>query len=754
MFEKFARLVVKFRWIIIILWIVAIPIVVKSFPSLASVSESNNIQFLPSSSPTTKAAVLARPFTGKSSAEQAVFVASTSSGQLTQQENESITALEQKIGNIKGVSLIRDQGTSKDGEAREAVIGISPGSSFSNAATDLVDNIRAQIKTTNIPGLNFHLTGEFAQQVDQNSKSNSSRNNTQLFSIIFIIVLLLFVYKSLLAPFITLIPAAITLVIAQPIIAETTKAGLQVSPITQILLIVLILGAGTDYGIFLVFRVKEELKLGREPKEAVIRALSKVGVSITFSALTVAAALLSLVLASFGIYKGLGPALAIGLGIMLLSSLTLLPALLAVFGRLVFWPSKVKSGGKIIGFWGALADRVIRKPYLTLLVGIIIFGSLAAGIIGYRTTGFASTATAPTTTDSGQGAAVITKHFAAANINPENLILKFNKPIWDNLSTLKTAQDELSQKTNVFKSVLGANSVLSTEELSELHSKLPPAADLPPIQPTNINISPALYQAYRSTAQFISKDGMTVQYYAVLKAGEVGSTGAMQATPQVRDILQSVANNVNATDNGVEGIDPSAYDINHVATSDLVHIIPIVLLIIGILLAILLRSLIAPLYLIATVALSYFASLGFAMIIFVHYGGDEGLNFILPFLMFIFCMALGEDYNILVMSRIREEAHGKVKLKEAVTKAIGVTGTTVTSAGLILAGTFTVLALAGGNDSAGDQIKQIGFGIAFGILLDTLFVRTLLVPSIVVILGDWNWWPSKLWRDARIKKSK
>jgi putative drug exporter of the RND superfamily len=159
-----------------------------------------------------------------------------------------------------------------------------------------------------------------------------------------------------------------------------------------------------------------------------------------------------------------------------------------------------------------------------------------------------------------------------------------------------------------------------------------------------------------------------------------------------------------------------------------------------VLLAILLRSLVAPWYLIATVALSYLASLGFSMILFVHILGHDGINFILPFLMFIFAMALGEDYNILVMSRIREEAQHEKTLFSAVTKAIGITGTTVTSAGLILAGTFTILGIVGGNE----QVEQIGFGIAFAILLDTFFVRTLLVPTIVAMLGKWNWWPSKL----------
>jgi RND superfamily putative drug exporter len=128
------------------------------------------------------------------------------------------------------------------------------------------------------------------------------------------------------------------------------------------------------------------------------------------------------------------------------------------------------------------------------------------------------------------------------------------------------------------------------------------------------------------------------------------------------------------------------------------------------------------------------------MIVFVHIFNQDGLNFVLPFLMFIFGMALGEDYNILVMSRIREEAHHSKSLFEAVTKAIGITGTTVTSAGLILAGTFTILGITGGNE----QVQQIGFGIAFGILLDTFFVRTLLIPTVVALLGKWNWWPSKL----------
>ncbi len=219
----------------------------------------------------------------------------------------------------------------------------------------------------------------------------------------------------------------------------------------------------------------------------------------------------------------------------------------------------------------------------------------------------------------------------------------------------------------------------------------------------------------------------------------------------MRSALATLGRHVGAEAEGIAGQDAASYDIYRSATRDLRNVLPVVLVIIGVLLALLLGSLVAPWYLIATVGLSYLASLGFAMIVFVHLGGDAGLNFIIPFLLFIFAMALGEDYNILLMNRIREEARGQappgqadggVPLGGALTQAIGLTGGTITSAGLILGGTFTVLAIAGNND----QARQLGFTIAFAVFLDTFFVRTLLVPSAAVLLGRWNWWPSRLSR--------
>ena len=170
-------------------------------------------------------------------------------------------------------------------------------------------------------------------------------------------------------------------------------------------------------------------------------------------------------------------------------------------------------------------------------------------------------------------------------------------------------------------------------------------------------------------------------------------------------------------------------------------------MLIAILLAIVLRSLVAPLYLVSSVVLSYLSAIGITALIFVHLGGQSGINFVLPFLMFVFLMALGSDYNILVMTRIREEAQ-RLPLMAAIRHAVAATGTTVTTAGVILGGTFAVLAVAGGSTSGGDQIKQIGYGIAAGVLMDTFLVRTILVPSFVAILGRWNWWPSSLFRTA------
>ena len=559
------------------------------------------------------------------------------------------------------------------------------------AARDVVDGIRARFSQVGGPdGLSLHLAGPLAVSVDA---SGSSAGNITRFTLLFVIVLLFIVYRAALAPLITLIPAALAVALSGLLIAQLARVGVSVASIAQLLLIVLLLGAGSDYGLFLSFRFREELARGTEPHRALITAVARVGEAITYSGLTVAAALLTLLLAPFGIYRGLGPALALGIGVMLAAALTLTPSLLAIFGGAAFWPSRLKPGTQRAGLWGRVAERVVRHPVLTLTAGVVLFGALAAGLIGYRTGGL--TNSAPAGSDSAAGAAVLAARFPRANAGSDQLLLRFDSPVRDT-AVLTQVQAQLAAAP-VFRSVTGP---------------------------------------------LTSLDGRTVQYYSVLKAGPVGSTSAANAIPAARDALTAVARASGAHASGIAGQDASAYDINSASNASLTLVVPIVLVLMLVLLGLMLRSLVAPWYLALTVGLSYLASLGFAMIVFVHLAGNDGLIFVLPLLLFVFSMALGEDYNILVMSRIREEAHHARSLSEALTRAIGVTGGTVTSAGIILAGTFVVLGLAGGRGDA----QQLGFSIAFGVVLDTFFVRTLLVPSLATLLGRWNWWPSALSR--------
>ena len=744
MFGAIARFDVRFRWLIVIVWVVGVVAAVRLLPSLADVTQSNNVQFLPPSSPSVQAADLAAPFRAKNPSATAIIVASRDSGPLTAADLAAVDLVEQVARQVPNVTAVSDLGASKDGQAAEALVTVEASTSNNNTASkNVVGGIRAGFSQAGAPpGLSFHLAGPLAANVDAQGSAGA---NITRFTLIFVVVLLFIVYRAALAPLITLVPAALSVLFSGLLVAQLAKAGVAVPSIAQLLLIVLILGAGSDYGLFLSFRFREELARGSEPRQALISAVTRVGQAITYSGLTVIAALLTLLLAPFGIYRGIGPALAIGVGVMLAASLTLTPALLAIFGRATFWPVQPKPGPPKAGLWGRVAERVVRRPLLTLVAGVVLVGALAAGLFGYRTGGLLSS-TAPAGTDSAAGAAVLAVHYPRANVGSEQLLLRFSSPIWDNPAVLTQAQSQLAADP-VFKSVTGplgsGNGSLSADQLASLHQALGPPASLPAVPPPAASqVSPQLYAAYRATAQFISPDGRTLQYYAALSAGPAGSTAAAGAVPQANGAVAAVASATGAEAYGVAGLDASAYDINAASNTSLLLVVPVVLVLILILLGLMLRSLVAPWYLALTVGLSYLASLGFAMIAFVHLGGSDGLIFVLPLLLFVFSMALGEDYNILVMSRIREEAHDAPTLAAALTRAIGITGGTITSAGLILAGTFAVLGLAGGRSDA----QQLGFSIAFGVLLDTFFVRTLLVPSLAMLLGRWNWWPSALSR--------
>jgi putative drug exporter of the RND superfamily len=726
-FASIGNFSVRFRWPIVIGWVLITIVSVKAFPGLSDVAKDSQSSFLPASSPSVQAENLAQPFQS-SKHGIATLVAAREGGVLTASDLQVISTLEGRIRGLAGVTHVQDFGLSPDKHAEQAqvVTDLPPYSAGTDAIT-LVKAIRATFPS-DASGLQVHLTGTIPGFVDQQSQSKNSQGSVQEFSLLFIIALLLIAFRALLAPLITLLPAALVLALASPVIAGSTHLGVQVSAITQFILIVLVLGAGTDYGLFLVFRMREELRRGLEPKDAVRRAVATVGESITFSALIVMAALMSLIIAQFSFYQALGPALAIGIALMLMAGLTLLPALLAIFGRAVFWPSRARlDENPRANIYGRIAAFVVRRPMPVAVIGAIVFGAIAFGQLGTTTAGFADQS-APTGTDSAAGDTLISEHYGSANLNATDFLYKFSTPIWSHADDLQTIQTAL-QSGGGFATVEGplafSGQALTPAQLVAIHAH-------------------GSTLAAEALARFVSPDGRTVQYIGVEQGG---AAAPIKAIPALRTLADTSGAAVHTVAQGVFGIQPFAYDVNQLSSSDLWHIIPVVAVLIAILLAIVMRSLLAPLYLVTSVLLSYLAALGLTALIFVHFGGQSGINFVLPFLMFVFLMALGSDYNVLVMTRIREESH-HLPTGEAVRRAIGATGTTVTTAGLILGGTFAVLAFAGGGASGGSQIQQIGYGVAFGVVMDTFVVRTILVPAIVVLLGRRNWWPSTLWRQG------
>jgi len=759
-FRAIGSFAVRFRWVVLVIWVVAAVAIPRALPSLASVTQGNNSAFLPANAPSEKATTLAAPLGISLSVTPVPVVAAVSSGSFSAADQTWLSTLASDLAKVPTVQKARELGESAvpgpngvAGQAAQLQVLSTVNLNDQNAVTHLVGNLRTAItRASPPPGMQVHLAGQVAINVDQQKQSGNTGNQIQFIALAFILILLLLIFRSVLAPFITVIPALLSVAIAGPLVGELATHGLKVSQLSQLLLIVLVLGAGTDYGLFLVFRVRERLRLGDNSKDAVVNALTKVGESITFSALTVVAALLSLLFATFQIYSTLGIPLAIGIGVMLLAGLTLLPALLAIFGRAAFWPSKHKAGSITTGVWGRIAVRVVKRPAAALTTGVIVFGALAAAVTAYQSAGFGGTISAPAGTDSAAGTALLTKYFPATAANPTNLVYTLPAPAWDEGQAIAAATAKL-QASKEFTGVTGPlNPVGGTGftpvQYAELHAALgsgPLPATL--TGPLASKIPPGAYQLYRATQQFVSADGKTIQFETSLAAGDPSTTAALNAVPAVRAVAASVVPTLHATDYGVAGEAPAIYDISSISNSDLAHVIPIAIIVIGVLLALVMRSLVAPLYLIASVALSYFAALGLAVIVFIELGHSGGITFILPFLLFIFLLALGEDYNILVMTRIREEAH-HYPLREAVSRALSVTGTTVTSAGLVLAGTFTVFAVVGGRGSGGSQIVDVGVGLAVGVVMDTFVVRTVLVPCTVVLLGKWNWWPSKLSADT------
>src|ERR1700722_16955135 len=498
-FGAIGRWSVRLRWLVVLIWVVGAVAAVSQLPSLNSVTQSNNAKFLPASAPSQHAIDLSAPF-GNSNLVPVPVIAATSSGPLTPADTAALNALQRELKTVPGVERVQDVGRSGNGQAEQLLAEASAsGSGSQSFATNLIGGLRAKIASAGLPaGLRVHLAGDEAVQVDEQKASGNTGSQVQDLSLVFIILLLVLIFRSLTLALTTVVPALVAVIISGPLVAEAAKHGLQVSPLAQYLLIVLVLGAGTDYGLFLVFRTREELRrsghdvtgvdsaavadrgwlrtvlsdlAGPRPaaRSALVEAVTRVGESITFSAATVIAAVLTLLTASFPFYSDLGIPFAIAVGVTLIAGLTLLPALLsirlsllaikrrtfsAVFRRhkLIPWSIQGQSGGA--GVWGRIAGRIVRRPAITLAIGVVAFGAVSLGVPGYAAAGFGGTTTAPTGSDSASGTAQLTKYFPQSAANPTTPIFRFSQPVWTHPQVLAKATSEM-KASSLFTQVSG-----------------------------------------------------------------------------------------------------------------------------------------------------------------------------------------------------------------------------------------------------------------------------------------------------------
>src|SRR5581483_3285881 len=388
-FAATGRFAVRFRWAVVAAWVAATILASLLLPSLASVDKENNTDQLPASSPSLSAVRLAAPFQDPNQTPVLVVIARGGAA-VTSADVTAIGQLAARLAKVANVQQVKDLGASSDRQAVQLEVLADLNLATPGPEQQLVTGLREAIAASALPrDLHAHLAGPVADQADASQTSQKAVNLGQDLSILFIVALLLVVFRALLAPLLTLAPAVLVTQLAGPVIGEASKAGLPVSPPTQVLMLILTLCAGTDYGLFLVFRVREELRAGRTPHDAVTRALARVGESITFSAATVIAALLTLLLATIGLV-----------------------------GRAAFWPSRTARGTGRLGWWGRTTGRIVAHPAATLAFGLVAFGALATAVLGYRPAGLPAAPAAPGGSDSAAGNALLAAHFPAATSNP------------------------------------------------------------------------------------------------------------------------------------------------------------------------------------------------------------------------------------------------------------------------------------------------------------------------------------------------
>jgi RND superfamily putative drug exporter len=587
-------------------------------------------------------------------------------------------------------------------------------------------------------------------------------------SLVFILLILL--YRSPILAFLPLIAVSLALQVANALLAFGARAGFfTVSQMSANIATVLLFGAGTDYGLFIASRFREELQHTPEKHEAMRRTMRAIGEAITSSAGTVLVALFTLLLASLGLYTALGPTLIVAILVMLLAGLTLVPALIVWVGRAAYWPlipryqpdsAHVRGRPTPRAFWDWLGRWVSHHRVLAVVSSALLLAVLALGNIGSQPS-LNFLTSFRVATDSTRGYALLQQHFSPGALAPTTILLQLHgtqPDAYQHLVQLDAVTADLQWAAGA-ASVVGPTRPVGaapTEDIATLQAAIAalPAPlraairsnqALPVCQGTGCTqLSPQeaiTIGAYAASVQYISQDTTTVSLIVDL-AHDPYSLQAINQLQTLRAILNRslAAHGLGAHDATsatvyLAGQTAQLADTLSDNQRDIFIVVPVVLALIFLVLALLLHSLVAPLYLLAAVALNFLAAIGVCSFFFQRLLGQDGFNYAIPLYTFIFLVALGADYTIFLMSRVLEEAQ-QHDLSIGVPKAVARTGGVITSAGLILAGTFLVL-----TSLPLTLLYQLGVCVAVGIVLDTFVVRGLLVPGLVLLLGRWNWWP-------------
>ncbi|MGK3201779.1 MMPL family transporter [Amycolatopsis sp. MEPSY49] len=642
---------------------------------LGEVAKNDNAAFLPRSAEATEVSDEQKAFTPRQ-VLPATVVAERTTG-LTAEDRRFLDAKAAELGTVPGVvgPLGQPEKAPRDDQAVQLAVPIL---ADGNPA-DVVKEVRA--KLTGAPdGLTVLVTGPAGQIADLVTAFGGIDGILLLVAGGVVALILVAVYRSPLLPFLVLLSAVFALGLASLVVYLLAKNDvLALNGQSQGILSILVFGAATDYALLLVARFREQLRDTPSRFDALKLAWRATLEPIAASAGTVILGVLCLLFSDLNSNKGLGPVAAIGIGAALLASTTFLPAVLALCGRGAFWPFKPALGSphpETSGIWGRVARLVGRRPRVVWVVTALVLGVGVAFLPQLKASGTAQSDVFLTQVESGTGQDILGRHFPGGLGAPAITIADADAvPAVLKASTM----DGVAQSVPLPEVVNGRVQILSV---------LTDPAD---------------------------------------------SEAAVATVGRLRDAVHAVPG-ANAKVGG-----PTAIQLDTQRTSehDRALIIPIVLLVIFLVLALLLRSLLAPLLLIATVVLSFAATMGVSAVVFNHVLGFPGADPVVPLFGFVFLVALGIDYNIFLMTRVREEALTR-GTREGTLRGLSLTGGVITSAGVVLAATFSALAVI-----PILFLAQIAFIVAFGVLLDTFLVRSLLVPALTVDVGRRVWWPSK-----------